>query len=229
MLANKDRIVASSTVLYIPWSAARTYLRTMPEHELFKECEVFQQDKPSLCDHQNEVARQNLDKLLVFLRSPDKGDSQAMVFISYSRDDEERVDMIQMKLEKAAAESEDSEPRLGFWRDSDIHPGEYWNERIYKQIDQSSAVLVVLTPNSVKNEWVCHEWSYAMGAKIKVMPLLVKESEEKDCQINPHLAISALQRITISNTKTNHWLSTYTEILCFITKTKTRNNGFLQG
>ena len=87
----------------------------------------------------------------------------ADIFISYAREDKERVRPIVEELEK-----------LGwsvFW-DAKLPPGDIWRNYIGKKLDESSCVLVLWSNHSVNSKWVQKE--AAEGEKRDILvPLLL--------------------------------------------------------
>jgi hypothetical protein len=76
------------------------------------------------------------------------------VFISHSHSD--------VKLARQVASTLRSE---GFqvWDDSQILPGENWGEGLSKALEESDAMVVLLTPSSVRSPYVSSEVGYALG------------------------------------------------------------------
>jgi hypothetical protein len=80
--------------------------------------------------------------------------SHCDVFISYSRADVERAARLEEVL---------SARGLKVWRDkSDLRPGDHAEFAIPKALEQSAAVAVLWSENSIKSDWVKHEASYAV-------------------------------------------------------------------
>jgi len=75
------------------------------------------------------------------------------------------------------------------WLDvDDIRAGGDWREAIDTALREAAAVVIVLSPNSATSEYVTYEWSFALGAGIPVIPVVVKRSK-----LHPRL--EALQHI----------------------------------
>jgi hypothetical protein len=70
------------------------------------------------------------------------------IFISYSRNDRERVDYIAKALQAEGYE---------VWWDRDIRAGEEFDHVIDKAIKKSSAIVVVWSDNSIGSRWVKEE------------------------------------------------------------------------
>ncbi len=88
----------------------------------------------------------------------------AHVFLSYSRPDE----LYAVKLE-------DSMKRHGIdvWRDSEIDYGADWPDVIESHLDQSAAVVLIMSVNSKQSPWVKNELTRAQRKNKPVFPLLL--------------------------------------------------------
>jgi hypothetical protein len=49
------------------------------------------------------------------------------------------------------------------WDDSQILPGENWGEKLAEALQESEAMVVLLTPNSIHSPNINHEVGYALG------------------------------------------------------------------
>lgn len=80
------------------------------------------------------------------------------VFISYSHASRDNP------LAKRVAEVLKS---AGFevWDDSQILPGENWHEKTAKALQDSEAMVVLLTPDSLQTGNIAYETGYALGQK----------------------------------------------------------------
>jgi hypothetical protein len=88
------------------------------------------------------------------------------VFVSYSRKDAEFVEMLRQHLRDASFE---------VWTDSSgVRPGNDWRTEIDDAIRNAFVVLVVVTPAARVSEYVTYEWAFALGAGIKVIPMIVE-------------------------------------------------------
>ena len=85
------------------------------------------------------------------------------IFISYAREDTERVGKIIMELEKRGWSV--------FW-DRDIPPGMRWHDFIAKALGESRCVLVVWSQHSINSAWVIEEAEEAKQRGVLV-PLLL--------------------------------------------------------
>lgn len=86
------------------------------------------------------------------------------VFISYSRDDRDKVRLIAHGL---AAEG------FAVWWDPEIKPGKKWNDAIRRALDNAAAVVTVWSPKSAKSDWVVAETQHGHARKAMV-PVTIK-------------------------------------------------------
>jgi hypothetical protein len=91
------------------------------------------------------------------------------VFVSYSRRDVERVDLIVESL---------LEEGIGVWIDrSGIEAGQTWREQIVEAIDTCEAFILMLSPNSVLSDNVRREIDLALDSKRTIFPLRLEPVE----------------------------------------------------
>lgn len=96
------------------------------------------------------------------------------VFISYSHSPEDQalVDRVVSSLEKAG---------LNVWYDQrEIFPGDNWAEIIGQGLNQSDAMVVILTPRALEAESVRHDISFALAHqsfKKRLIPVVVGNAE----------------------------------------------------
>ena len=99
----------------------------------------------------------------------------AHIFISHSRSDRKFAERIERELRRANQQA--------FLDVKSIRAGEPWSDRIDEAIRQARAVVVLLSPRSAKSEYVTYEWSFALGAGVRIVPVLVKKAT-----LHPRLA-----------------------------------------
>lgn len=95
------------------------------------------------------------------------------VFISYSGADEKLADQLRSALTKHEIEVWDPA--------SQIAPGENWGLKYGKALENSDAVVVLLSPDSVKSDWVRHEIEFALSAqqfRDRLIPVVVRPTDE---------------------------------------------------
>ena len=97
-----------------------------------------------------------------------EGKSAPQVFISYAHADKTYANKIAKSLKAAG---------LDVWKDdSNIRGGAAWAQEIARGITQSKLVINLLSPDSIKSDFVEKELIYAIDtAKKKVIPLRIKD------------------------------------------------------
>jgi hypothetical protein len=95
------------------------------------------------------------------------------VFISHAHEDQSLVRRIAQGLQKNG---------LDVWLDeTEIMPGENWAQRISEALEESQAMVVVITPNTLRSPWVHREIEYALGKKSyrrRVVPVIVGPEDD---------------------------------------------------
>ncbi len=89
------------------------------------------------------------------------------VFISYKHQDATFASKLARQLEDAG---------FSIWMDEQVRAGENWRESINDAIKAAFAMIVVMTPESKHSEYVTYEWAYALGAGIKVVPVMLRHT-----------------------------------------------------
>ena len=90
--------------------------------------------------------------------------AMSTVFISYSHSDSETADIIVSVLEEIG---------VAYFRDvKDIQWGEAITSSVREGLDNSAAVIVIISPGSLKSHWVSYEVGYATASKKRVLPYL---------------------------------------------------------
>jgi hypothetical protein len=92
----------------------------------------------------------------------------ADVFLSYAREDRDRIGPLVRALERHG---------LSVWSDRRIRPGETWEEVIGKQLRTARSVVVVWTEDSVRSSWVRAEARRAHKRDVLVPVFLDPVSE----------------------------------------------------
>jgi len=95
------------------------------------------------------------------------GVCMARVFISYSRND---LNFVQGFAQTLMSNGIDV-----WWDLSSLQGGDNWTDAIPQAIENSDLCIVVLTPNSIKSDWVQKEYAYALGQEKRVIPVLCQE------------------------------------------------------
>lgn len=98
------------------------------------------------------------------------------VFVSYKHEEQDFVEMLIRQLEAAG---------FPVWIDTEqLRAGENWREQINFAIQDSFALILVISPDAKRSEYVTYEWAFAQGAGIKVIPLLLKPTDKLHPQLD---------------------------------------------
>ncbi len=88
----------------------------------------------------------------------------AQVFISYYHQDRRFALSVKERVEQIE--------NVTAWMDENIGGGETWRPAIDQAIWDSFALVLVVTPESLKRPWVTYEWIFALGAGKLVIPAI---------------------------------------------------------
>jgi hypothetical protein len=97
------------------------------------------------------------------------------VFISHSDADADLAKRVADTLKRSGFQVWDAGDN------SQVLPGDNWGEKLAQALEESSAMVILLTPNSVKSPHVTHELSFALGNtnyKGRVIPVLAAPPEQ---------------------------------------------------
>lgn len=89
----------------------------------------------------------------------------SQIFISYAREDQAKASALVRRLEQEGWE---------IWWDQELIPGEVWDDRIQKAVDEAQCVIVLWSKESVQSEWVRAEAREARRQKI-LIPILLDQ------------------------------------------------------
>lgn len=93
------------------------------------------------------------------------------VFLSYAREDSLTMRRIKNDAQQA---------HLSVWTDEDLEPGtSAWTNAIQDAIETAGCVVVILSPDAKKSEWVNRELEYAEAHGISVFPILLRGNERE--------------------------------------------------
>lgn len=88
------------------------------------------------------------------------------IFVSYTRDDSEQALKLTHELKTAG---------VNVWLDQlDIPPGARWDQTVEEALEQSTCLIVILSPRSVASQNVMDEVSYAIDEKKEILPVLIE-------------------------------------------------------
>lgn len=90
------------------------------------------------------------------------------VFISYKRNDRSFALEIENRLIDAG---------LDTWTDNALRAGENWRDGIDEAIHNAFALVVLITPEARKSEYITYEWAFAMGLGIPIVPVVLVQTK----------------------------------------------------
>ncbi len=97
-----------------------------------------------------------------------KSDLSNQIFISHSHIDADFAELLKFYLEKEG---------INCWMDNDrLKVGQDWREEIDSGIKQSKGVIVIMSPEARKSEYVTYEWAFAWGNDIEILPIMLKQT-----------------------------------------------------
>jgi len=95
------------------------------------------------------------------------------VFISHAHTDEPLVRKVAAVLEDAGLE---------VWDDTrEIMPGDNWADKVARALQESDAMVILLTPDALRSRWIRRDIEYALGEQSyrkRVIPVLVGDPQE---------------------------------------------------
>lgn len=94
------------------------------------------------------------------------------VFISHAHQDADLAARIAQGLQSNGLEAWDA--------DSNLLPGDNWAAEVARALEESEAMVVLLTPDAVDSQWVLREMEYALGAKNysnRLIPVVVGDRD----------------------------------------------------
>ncbi len=117
-------------------------------------------------------------------------DAKKSVFISHDHDDADFAELLKLRLEKDGIKA---------WIDTErLKIGQDWREEIDLGIENSIALIAVMTPESRQSEYVTYEWAFAWGKCVKIFPIMLKQT-----QLHPRL--ESLQYLDFTNRSARPW------------------------
>jgi len=90
------------------------------------------------------------------------------VFISHSHEESDFAENLGNRLKQAG---------FTVWRSVDISGGDDWRRKIDEAIKGAFVLIVIMTPQAKASEYVTYEWAFAWGAGVKVIPVMLNETE----------------------------------------------------
>lgn len=91
------------------------------------------------------------------------------VFVSYSRKDSDFARRLVTALETQGIQT---------WIDREgIHAGSKWSETIQSALDESAAMVIIISPESMDSKNVRDEWQYFLDHDKPIIPILLRPSK----------------------------------------------------
>ncbi|MBI3782973.1 MAG: toll/interleukin-1 receptor domain-containing protein [Deltaproteobacteria bacterium] len=100
------------------------------------------------------------------------------VFLSYAQDDAALADALTKDMSAAG---------LTVWSDRDLLPGDNWAKEVSSALEDSDAMVVIVSPSSAKSRWVKREIEFALGSEKyakRLVPVVVKTTNEMPWILN---------------------------------------------
>lgn len=95
------------------------------------------------------------------------------IFVSYKRENLDEVELLVNELKR----------HHYVWFDkTGIPGGAEWEAKINTALDESATLILMVTPNALKSEWVQYEYQKALSKGVLVIPFMLE-----DCQLPPDL------------------------------------------
>lgn len=112
------------------------------------------------------------------------------LFICHAQDDGDFAELLKTKVEEDGHEA---------WLDSeDLVAGEEWQQEIDQHIRNADALIFIASPRAERSKWVNYEWAFALGAGVRVIPVLLVKTP-----LHPRLR--ALQALDFTNRASRPW------------------------
>lgn len=90
------------------------------------------------------------------------------VFVSYAHQDKDFARQLNKRLRESG--------RIP-WQDlHNLRGGDNWQAAIDKAIRNAEALVVVMSPQATKSQYVTYEWAFALGAGVRVIPVVRKRT-----------------------------------------------------
>lgn len=119
-----------------------------------------------------------------------KAKNEKFIFISHCSDDGDFAELLKLRLEKNGFKG---------WIDIErLKVGEDWRLEIDDTIKKSIALIVIMTKEARESEYVTYEWAFGLGANIKIIPILLNQT-----QLHPRL--ESLQYLDFTNRRARPW------------------------
>ena len=113
------------------------------------------------------------------------------IFLSYSVTDRDQARHIFDHLDKAGVSV--------FLAERDLSPGDVWEDAIRDALVNCSTFWMLVSPNSLKSEWVTTEWAAAWALNKRIVPVLFRCTlEDLPSRLRAHQCIDFHQVADLS-------------------------------
>lgn len=114
------------------------------------------------------------------------------VFVSYAREDKNFARELTRRLRESNRVP---------WQDiRNIRGGDNWQITIDHALRNAEALVVVMSPNATVSQYVTYEWAFALGAGVRVIPVIRKRT-------TLHPRLSSIQYIDFSTRRGTPWVN----------------------
>lgn len=115
------------------------------------------------------------------------------VFVSYAREDKDFAQQLTKQLRESG--------RIP-WQDlRNLRGGDNWQAMIDDALRNAEALVVVMSPQATRSQYVTYEWAFALGAGVRVIPVVVK----KRTPLHPRL--SSIHYIDFTTRRGAPWVN----------------------
>jgi hypothetical protein len=118
------------------------------------------------------------------------------VFISHGHSDEKLARKVASILEETGLEVWDA--------GREIMPGDNWAAQVALALEESDAMVVILTPEALRSPWVRHEIEYALGEKgyrHRLVPVFIGPREKLEDTAELPWILKHLRGIVLPDTE----------------------------
>lgn len=111
-------------------------------------------------------------------------------FICHAEEDGDFAELLKMKIEQSGYSA---------WVDTErLQAGRDWRGEIDEGIRDCCSLIVIMSPDARKSEYVTYEWAFAWGVGVNVLPIVIKPTP-----LHPRL--EALQYLDFTNRLSRPW------------------------
>lgn len=119
-----------------------------------------------LADAISKIVAERLEKVTCSRKESEIDLPEYVVFLSYSSGDKDEARNIQEFLEQNDVSC--------FIDEKSIKPGDEWEDSIRTSIKNCEYLILLITPDSLKSEWVLSEWAIAWALEKPIIPVVLR-------------------------------------------------------